>query len=78
MSMSVTVGVHMYPATPIRARVHPEENRVVLRLEGSGQGWAELLVFADRAELVRLADVLSATLAELDEKRAELERKSAA
>jgi hypothetical protein len=74
----LTVCAHIFSDTRIATRVHPKENRVVLTLDGSPRGWAELDVFLGRAELVRLRDTLTATLAELDEKRVVLEQESAA
>ncbi|WP_219414862.1 hypothetical protein [Pseudonocardia nigra] len=66
--LSVFVSAHVEARTEIRARIHPRENRVVIRLLGAGL--CEVGLFTDRPELVRLRDALTDALAELDEQQA--------
>ena len=66
--MPVTVSVHLYPSTPVRVRLHPQDDRVVL-IVGEATGVPTLNVFAHRAELVALCDVLAAAVVDLDTAR---------
>jgi len=67
---TVIVSAHIGASTGIESRVYPGENRVTVSLEGSGL--TDVTLFADRAELVRLRDALSAVLTDLDEQRGAL------
>ena len=78
-SLGVAVLVHLYSSTEIDWRVKAAEDRATVSLAGAGL--ADVTVFADRPELVRLRDTLDAVLVELDKQRAALderERESAA
>jgi hypothetical protein len=64
--MSVTMSVHVFPDTPVRVRLHPEDNRVVL-ICGDAPGFSTVLhVYLRRAELVALRDTLTAAVVDLD------------
>lgn len=60
----ITVDVHVYERTELRAVVHAQEGRVVLHVEGANR--AAVHLFTERAELVRLIEMASAALVELD------------
>ena len=63
--MPVTVSVHVYPSTPVRVKLHPQDDRVVL-IVGEAIGMPTLDVYVHRAELVALRDVLAAAVVDLD------------
>ena len=66
MAMITSLGVHIYPQTPIRVRLHPEENRAVL-IVGDVLGCPTTLdLYVQRAELVALRDMLTAAVLDLD------------
>jgi hypothetical protein len=67
---TVIVSAHIAASTGIDSTVYPAQNRVTVSLEGSGL--TDVTLFADRPELVRLRDALSAVLTDLDEQRAAL------
>ena len=55
--------VHLYPGAPVRVRLYPGEDRVVISI---GTDPLLLDVFCDRGELVALRDILTAAVADLD------------
>ena len=70
--LSVAVDAHLYPDTAIDVRVYAMEDRATVRLTaGLGSG-VDVTLFADRSELVRLRDTLTAMVTELDTERAAL------
>lgn len=60
----VDVSVHLYPGSQLSATVHAEDARAVLHLRG--ENFVGVHVFADRAELARLADAVNAARDALD------------
>jgi hypothetical protein len=67
---TVIVSAHIAASTGIELTVYPGEDRVTVSLEGSGL--TDVTLFADRLELVRLRDALSAALTDLDAQRGAL------
>ena len=68
--MIVSVMVHLRAETTITTRVDAPDNCGSLSMDGPMTGYVTL--FADRAELVRLRDTLTAMVTELDTERAAL------
>jgi hypothetical protein len=67
--MPVTMSVHVFPDTPVRVRLHPEDDRVVL-ICGDAPGFSTVLhVYLRRAELLALRDTLTAAVVDLDTAR---------
>ena len=60
----IKVDVHVYQRTVLRSTVHAQDGRVVLHVEGANRAMVHL--FTERAELVRLIEMASAALVELD------------
>ena len=64
--LPVSVGVHVYPDTPVRVRLYPDEHRAVLIL-GDGVGCPTVLdIYLPRPELVALRDTLTTAVTDLD------------
>jgi hypothetical protein len=61
--VTAALMVHLYPGVPVRVRLHPKEDRVVI---GIGTDPLLLDLFCDRGELVALRDILTAAVADLD------------
>ena len=68
--LTVSAFAHLCPETRIEWRLTAVEDRASLTVEGPGPGYVTL--FADRAELVRLRDAVTALVAELESERAAL------
>ena len=68
--MIVSVMVHLRAETTIATRVDTASNCGSLSMDGPVAGYVTL--FADRPELVRLRDTLTAMVTELDTERAAL------
>jgi hypothetical protein len=60
----LTVDAHVRSGSTLEVSLHPAEARVVVSIAGSNN--AAVHLFAPRAELVRLIEVATAGLAELD------------
>ena len=60
-----SLSVHLYPGVPVRVRMHPDDDRVVVEI-GDPTGAAFLDLFVQRAELVVLADALADAVTDLD------------
>jgi hypothetical protein len=67
-AMSMTASAHMRPETEILTRSDATTNRGWLGVDGPGGSY--MTVFAERADLVRLRDALTALVAEIDTERA--------
>jgi len=63
--MAVTVSVHVYPETPVRVRLHPDQDRIVV-IFGEGVGVPTVDLYLQRAELIALRDTLAAAVSDLD------------
>jgi hypothetical protein len=70
--LALVVSAHLSAGTEIRSRVHPAENRAVVTL--GGHRITDVALFADRPDLERLRDALTAVLTDLDDQRATLAR----
>ena len=64
--MPVTMSVHVYSDTPVRVRLHPEDNRVVLICGDAPAFPTTLDLYLRRPELVALRDTLTAAVVDLD------------
>lgn len=62
----LVVNAHVRSGSVLEVSLHPQEGRVVVDIAGSNNAMVHL--FTPRAELVRLIEVATAGLAELDRK----------
>jgi hypothetical protein len=53
----ISVGVHLYPGAVLASTVHPDQDRVVIRVRG--ENFADVSLFVDRADLDRLVDTVT-------------------
>ena len=61
----MTVSVHVYPETPVRVKLHPDQDRIVV-IFGEGVGVPTVDLYLQRAELIALRDTLAAAVVDLD------------
>lgn len=67
-SSTVVANVHVYESTSFPVRCYPSDDRVTVDVSGSG---GSVMLFLDRAELVRLREVLQAAERELTDRQNE-------
>jgi hypothetical protein len=64
-SVWVTVSAHLWAATPVTVRLHPEDARVVV-VVGDDSGWPRVDLYLSRPVLAQFRDTLTTALADLN------------
>jgi hypothetical protein len=70
----VEVGVHVYETTRYRSHLYPEQNRATVRIDGAD---AHVTVFGHHGDFVRLRDVLTDVVTQLETARSQTSTTSA-
>lgn len=65
--LHMIIGVHMDEATVLGHRIYPDQDRVTVELRPPDDQYrsGRVIVFAHRAELIRLRDTLTGVITEL-------------
>ncbi|MEU4373121.1 hypothetical protein [Pseudonocardia alni] len=64
----VEVGVHVYETTRYATRLYPEQDRATVRVDGAD---AHVTVFGHHADLIRLRNVLTEVVTQLESARSQ-------
>jgi hypothetical protein len=62
----VEVGLHVYETTRYATHLYPEQDRATVRIDGAD---AHVTVFGHHGDLIRLREVLTDVIAQLDAAR---------